>query len=106
MSDPLGLMASVGSVQRVTPPAGGPGAARPADPTAPGFKQFLEQQIAEVNGLQQDAREAVEDLMAGRRDDLETVMIASQKADTAFRMLLQVRNKVMDAYEEVKQLRV
>ena len=44
--------------------------------------------------------------MAGRRDDLESVMIATQKADTAFRMLLQIRNKVMDAYEEVKQMRI
>ena len=43
---------------------------------------------------------------AGRRDDIEGVLIAARKADTAFRMLLQVRNKVLDAYEEVKQLRV
>ena len=48
----------------------------------------------------------VEDLAAGRRNDVESVIIATQKADTAFRMLLQVRNKMMDAYEEIKQVRV
>jgi len=70
------------------------------------FKKMLESEIAEVNQLQQDAKEAVEDLAAGRRDDVEGVIIATQKADTAFRMLLQVRNKVMDAMEEIKQIRV
>jgi flagellar hook-basal body complex protein FliE len=33
-------------------------------------------------------------------------MIAKQKADIAFQMLLQVRNQMMDAYEEIKQIRV
>ena len=70
------------------------------------FKDLLMQNLARVNQLQQDATEAVEDLHAGRRDDLETVLMATQKADTAFRMLLQVRNKVMEAYNEVRQIRV
>lgn len=70
------------------------------------FRQMLEKEIAQVNELQQDASEAVEDLAAGRRDDIEGVIIATQKADTAFRMLLQVRNKVMDALEEIKQVRI
>jgi flagellar hook-basal body complex protein FliE len=65
-----------------------------------------QQQIAHVNALQQDAKEAVEDLAAGRRNDLEGVIIATEKADVAFKMLLQVRNKVMDAYEEIKQIRI
>jgi flagellar hook-basal body complex protein FliE len=59
-----------------------------------------------VNQLQRDATEAMEDLATGGRDDVESVLIATQKADTAFRLLLQVRNKVLDAYEEVKQIRV
>ncbi|MHC4991295.1 MAG: flagellar hook-basal body complex protein FliE, partial [Planctomycetota bacterium] len=53
-----------------------------------------------------DAKEAVEDLAAGRRDDVEGVILATEKADTAFRMLLAVRNKMMDAYQEIKELRV
>jgi flagellar hook-basal body complex protein FliE len=76
------------------------------EPGAAGFKDLLMQNLQRVNQLQQDATEAVEDLHAGRRDDLETVLMATQKADTAFRMLLQVRNKVMSAYEEIKQIRV
>ena len=62
--------------------------------------------IQQVNNLQQEADVAIEDLVAGRRDDMESVLMAKQKADVAFQMLLQVRNKLMDAYEEVKQIRV
>lgn len=103
MTDPLGL---IGKTQGIP---GGPGSAnRPdqTDPQGPQFKEFLQKQIAEVNELQRDAKEAVEDLAAGRRNDLESVIIATEKADVAFKMLLQVRNKVMDAYDEVKQIRI
>ena len=103
MTDPLGLIGNTGGMQGPLNP-GRP--SRPSDPAQPGFKEMLQEQIEQVNRLQEDANVAIEDLAAGRRDDLESVMIATQKADTAFRMLLQVRNKVMDAYEEVKQLRV
>jgi len=67
---------------------------------------MLEAQIAKVNELQQDATRATEDLIARRRDDIEGVILATQKADIAFRLLLQVRNKMMAAYEEVKQIRI
>lgn len=102
MNDPLGLISNKASA------ALGPYASmvqnRPTD--GPNFKEVLQDQIAQVNALQKDAKEAVEDLVAKRRTDVEAVMLANQKADTAFQMLLQVRNKVMDAYDEVKQLRV
>lgn len=103
MSDPLGLIGNTGGVQ---PPMPGlkPGAA--GDAQGPGFKDLLMKNIEEVNRLQQDAAKAVEDLQTGKRDDLANVMIAKQKSDMAFKMLLQVRNKMVDAYEEVKQLRV
>ncbi len=78
-----------------------------ASPNAgPGFKELLQEQIDQVNQLQNDARAAIEDLATGRRNDVESVMIATVKADTAFRLLLQVRNKVLDMYEEIKQMRV
>ncbi|MHC5004911.1 MAG: flagellar hook-basal body complex protein FliE [Planctomycetota bacterium] len=102
MTDPLGL---IGNMPPAAPPAArGAGGAGPAD--GPSFKAFLKDQLEQVNALQEDAKEAVEDLATGRRDDLEGVILATQKADTAFRMLLAVRNKVMDAYQEVKELRV
>ena len=109
MSDPLGLINNgAGGVN----PAGGAGPARPQAPQGPGgqsdteFKDVLMKHIDQVNKLQQDAEVAIEDLASGKRDDIDQVMMAKQKADVAFQMLLQVRNKMMDAYQEVKQIRV
>ena len=107
MADPLGLISSTGAVgvrpRAPTPPSApaGPG----AEPSA-SFKEVLMQNIAQVNQLQQDAEMAIEDLAAGRRDDLDGVLIAKQKADLAFQLLLQVRNKMLGAYDEIKQMRV
>ena len=102
MTDPLGLLGSTPTP--MSPPGAAPSARPPVD--GPSFRESLEQEIARVNELQHDARVAAEDLLTGRRDDIESVMTAAKKADMAFRMLLQVRNKMMDAYEEVKQIRV
>jgi flagellar hook-basal body complex protein FliE len=62
--------------------------------------------LREADRLQQDATQAVEDLQTGRRDDLEGVILATQKAETAFNMIQALRNKVMQAYDEIKQMRV
>jgi flagellar hook-basal body complex protein FliE len=70
------------------------------------FRDVLLKSLNQVNELQQDASTAIEDLQTGKRNDLETVLMATAKADTAFQMLLSVRNKVMDAYDELKQIRV
>ncbi len=104
MADPLGLIGNTG----ITPSNPLIGAPPPAGAVkdGPGFRALLEEQIAKVNELESDAKQALEDLATGRRVDIEGVILATQKADIAFKMLLQVRNKMMDAYEEVKQVRV
>lgn len=103
MTDPLGLIGGGGGVQPNAPmrPGGKPDAQQ-----GPAFKELLLDNIRQVNDLQQDAEKAIEDLATGRRDDVANVMIAKQKADMAFKMLLQVRNKLVDAYEEIKDIRV
>jgi len=102
MSDPLGLIGGAGGLSPIRPiPSTGPGA-KPADPNAPSFRDVLMDHLNEVNQLQQDATKAIEDIQTGRRNDVEGVLIATQQADAAFRMLLQVRNKMVDAFDELK----
>lgn len=100
MSDPVGLIGAGGATP--VPPHGG--AARGAAGDA-AFKDLLMQNIERVNELHQDASRAIEDLASGRRDDVEGVALAAQKADNAFRLLQAVRNRVLEAYEEVKTMR-
>jgi flagellar hook-basal body complex protein FliE len=105
MSDPLGLIGRIGAGQGagapapLSPPSGAAGA-------GPSFKDLLMDNIKQVNDLQAQATTAMEELAAGRRNDVEGVLLATQKADTAFKLLLAVRNKVQAAYDEVKQMRV
>lgn len=107
MADPLGLIGNGSGIGGVTgpflprTPAGGV----PMDPSRPSFKDVFLENIEKVNQLQAEATGAIEDLQTGKRADVEGVLLATQKADTAFRMLLALRNKVQQAVEEVKQMR-
>jgi len=104
MPDPLGLIGGGNRVNLagVTPR---PMPATPVDPNAASFKDLLMKNIQQVSQLQQEAASAAEDVVSGKRQDVETVLTATEKADTAFRMLLAVKNKVMAAYDEIKQIR-
>jgi flagellar hook-basal body complex protein FliE len=108
--DNLSLAAHLRSLAN---PIGGPGAVRPErvgqapeGGEGPSFGEVLESQIAEVNGLQLEADESISDLATGRSDDLHTTMIAVQKADVSFKLLMAVRNKLLDAYDEVMRMQV
>jgi len=81
------------------------GAADAAGTTAP-FKNFLLDSIQQVNGLQQEADWTVEKLASGGDISPAEVLTAVQKADLAFKMMIQVRNKLVQAYEEVQAIRV
>lgn len=74
--------------------------------TQPSFKDALVDSIKQVNSMQQDADQAVESMMTGGDVKPAEVLTAVQKADMAFRMMLQIRNKLVSAYDEVKQIRV
>lgn len=70
------------------------------------FKDFLLDSIKEVNSMQQDADRAVENLVTGGDANPAEVLTAVQKADIAFRMMMQIRNKMIQAYQEVQNIRV
>jgi flagellar hook-basal body complex protein FliE len=97
-------------INSITTPLVMPGQAAAAKPEAVqgghSFKDFLLQSIHEVNGMQQAADRAVEQLATGGDISPAEVLTAVQKADIAFRMMLQVRNKMVDAFNEVQNLRI
>ncbi|MCC6239993.1 MAG: flagellar hook-basal body complex protein FliE [Phycisphaerales bacterium] len=70
------------------------------------FSDMLKNSINEVSRLQQDASRAVEDLVTGQTNNVTGVMTAMEKSDLAFKTLLAIRSKLMDAYEEIKQINV
>ncbi len=70
------------------------------------FVSMLGQGIGEVNSMQNQANTNVHEMLTGGDIQPTEVFTSIQKADMAFRMLLQVRNKLMQAYEEVNSIRV
>ena len=70
------------------------------------FKDVLLDSIREVNTMQQDANRAVEQLATGEDVTPAEVLTAVQKADIAFKMMIQVRNKIVAAYQEVQNIRI
>jgi flagellar hook-basal body complex protein FliE len=94
----------VGGGQICAPQTNTAGAA-PADGQV-SFKDVLMKNLSEVNKLQQDADKSLEDFVTGKTNNMGEVISASQKASLAFSMLTQIRNKLQDAYDEVKNLRV
>ncbi len=90
----VGKVAGVGSAAK-TSGAGGAS-----------FADTLKNSIDEVSRLQQDASKAVEDLTTGKTEDVAGVMTAMEKSDLAFKTLLAIRSKLMDAYEEIKNVSI
>jgi flagellar hook-basal body complex protein FliE len=70
------------------------------------FASFLEEKIQDVNRLQQEADETVAAVATGRSSNLHEMMIALEKADVSFRMVTKVRQKVVDAYQEIMRMSV
>ncbi|SFL72037.1 flagellar hook-basal body complex protein FliE [Pelosinus propionicus] len=70
------------------------------------FGEFLTDALGEVNSLQQNATKASFDLAAGKLQDISQVTIAAEKATIAMQLTMQVRNKVVDAYQEIMRMQV
>jgi flagellar hook-basal body complex protein FliE len=68
------------------------------------FEQMLQQSLSNVNRLQLEADKAVAALATGQEQDLHNTMITMEKADIAFRLLMQIRNKVINAYETIMRM--
>jgi len=75
-------------------------------PDGQSFKDLLLDSLEQVNRLQQEAANGVEKVVTGETDNLAEVFTAVRKADVAFSMLMEMRNKLVEAYREVQQMRV
>ncbi len=70
------------------------------------FKDLLLNSITEVQRLQTQADQAIKDLAAGEIADVSQALIAVEKADIAFTTMMQIRNKIIEAYTQVMRMSV
>jgi len=92
---------------RLSAPAAAVGAEPgPARRVAGGFEEVLAHAIRQVENFRRDADQKLERFLAGEGEDLHSVALAAQQAELAFELFLQVRNKVVQAYQEVMRMQV
>jgi len=72
--------------------------------TGSGFKDTLNSLMSQVNTQLQDADKMTEAFASGKTDSLHEVMIATEKSSISLSFLLQVRNKVLEAYQEIMRM--
>ena len=70
------------------------------------FSDALSNAVNDVNKLQQSADKSILNVQAGNTGSLHEAMIALEKADISFRTMLQVRNKLLEAYQEIMRMQV
>ena len=70
------------------------------------FSDALRNAVNDVDALQQNADKAVFNVQSGNKGSVHEAMIALEKADLSFRTMLQVRNKLLEAYQEIMRMQV
>jgi len=71
-----------------------------------GFGELLKDAVLAVNQAQQSAEAAARSLASGQSRDVTQTMIAVEKANVTFQLMLQVRNRLLEAYQEVMRIQV
>jgi flagellar hook-basal body complex protein FliE len=96
------LTTALGSIGSISALPKLPSLAPPEDQG--GFSGVLSTALHHVNELAGGAEQQVNNLLKGGSGDMSTVMIAVEKADVAFQMMMQVRNKIVSAYQDIEKM--
>jgi flagellar hook-basal body complex protein FliE len=72
--------------------------------TQKSFSEFLEAQVQDVNSAQVEADKSVAAMATGRSHNIHEMMIALDRADVSFRLATKVRNKAVEAYQEIMRM--
>lgn len=106
MSDPTIGFSQLPGIRPIDQPGVSSPASKSTVPAGKEFRAYLLESLDKVNQLQTEADAGVQKLVTGETDNVAEVFSASRKAGIAFDLLMEIRNKLMDAYTELKQMRV
>ncbi|HEX3030328.1 MAG TPA: flagellar hook-basal body complex protein FliE [Clostridia bacterium] len=70
------------------------------------FSEVFKNALNKVNDSQLEAEQIADDFAAGKTDDINAVMISATKADLSLQLALQIRNKLLDAYNEIMRMQI
>ncbi|MGH7233370.1 MAG: flagellar hook-basal body complex protein FliE [Nitrospiraceae bacterium] len=93
-------------VTSIPDPAGSAASGGAAAQGQPGFLDSLKEAIVKTNEVQLEANHAVETYLTGENQNVHQTMVALQKADVSFQLMMQIRNKLVSAYEEIQRMQI
>ena len=107
MADDLNIAGlGIGPVAPLKPGQVSAAKGKGAVPAAERFAELLRTAIEEVTELQGKADETIRQLLSGDIQNVNEVLVAVEKADIAFNTMMQIRNKIITAYEEIMRMQV
>jgi flagellar hook-basal body complex protein FliE len=106
MADPTISGSGLTPIRPIQPATTAAPTAKTQAPSGKDFGAYLLDSLQKVSQLQQEANAGVQKLMTGETNNVAEVFTATRKASVAFDLLMEIRNKLMDAYTELKQMRV
>jgi flagellar hook-basal body complex protein FliE len=68
------------------------------------FSSTLQTAVSQISALQNDAQNKVAGLLSGNGEDIHSAMLAVEKANVSFEMMVQVRNRIVQAYQTISQM--
>ena len=80
--------------------------ANPSSEDAPSFSETLKGMIDHVDELHSEAGQAVQDFIAGKNIQLHEVMAIGEEAQISFQFMLEVRNRILEAYQELSRTQI
>ncbi len=96
-------MNSISSI-RILPAEAEPAALQAEKGEGPGFSSVLHSAIDDLDQLQGQAETKVAGILGGNGADVHSAMIAVEKADLSFQLMMQVRNKIISAYQQISSM--
>ncbi|MFA5081013.1 MAG: flagellar hook-basal body complex protein FliE [Hydrogenophilaceae bacterium] len=101
-----GIEQMVNQLRAVASQASGPDSSAQSAASGHDFSAMLQAAVAEVNNTQMDAKQLSEQFAQGDGTNLQDVVVSLQKASLSFQAMVQVRNKLVSAYQEVMNMQV
>ena len=78
--------------------------AREPSSSQAGFREVLDSAMQDIDHLEGQAQNKVSQVLSGNGADVHSALIAVEKADLSFQLMMQVRNKIVSAYEEISRM--
>ncbi len=96
---------TISNLQTILPEMDAPKKQTTEESASP-FSDYVKRSLTDVNREMLNTDQAINDLATGKNQDIHDTMISMQKAEVSFELVLQIRNKLISAYDEIRRMSI